>query len=61
MIKNGDIGYYLTAVVAIISLLCSTSTGEKPKYKCKTCDGIVENFRKVKMTLYSATKKTFVI
>ena len=39
--------YYLGASVLILFALCCTSTGEKPKYKCETCDAIVENFRKV--------------
>ena len=47
MFRAEGIAFYLTALIFIISLLCCTSTGEKPKYKCETCDGIVENFRKV--------------
>ena len=40
--------HFFNVFIFILSTLCYTSTSEKPKYKCETCDGIVDNFRKVR-------------
>ncbi len=40
-----------TLVLAVvISLVWTSNASEKPKYKCETCDGIVNQFYKVGLT-----------